>query len=536
MARSRDERGVTVIFLALTITSILIAAAFVVDYGWWYLRAQQAQRAADAAALAAVVWMPSQFPKAVTVARETARANGFEHGVDGISVEVSQGGNDRQVAVRIVDSQVARFFSSIASKGAVTVGRRATAQYELPVPLGSAENQLGGGHRGVYAAVNGLCARRADGDNISSGYYNLNAPANTAITCQTPYETTTPAPPPAPVQKNPDYRADGYTYVVDIPPLKTSGCAVVPQPSGCTTTGRVVAIEVQDPKTNTSLPATNPDQPFNLPASGCTSGVYPVSTSFQVFRADTTPLDLTDNPAVGPAVAHGSQAANSSAWELLANIPVGSPSGQYLVKVRSQANLACSAWSNAFGLRARLDNAPWVLCSAITDVTCPQVHGLDAMSLRAYIAGGLTTCLAPLAPGNRCATFYLAQVDPVYAGRKMLITLFDPGEGMARLRVLQPDGNPAVDADQKVGFEWKTIDGFTSRSGSVSATSAGLDVTANAFQDRKLQLSVDLPDADVLSDGGGWFKIEYEVASTGAVEDRTTWGVDIPGSPVRLIQ
>lgn len=529
MALRQDERGIAAVYLALSITTILVAAAFAVDCGWWFLRAQQAQRAADAAALAAVVWMPGDFPRATAVARETAKANGFAHGVGDVSVEVGAGDNERQIAVRIVDGNVARFFSSVVQGGAMTVSRRAVAQFEQPVPLGSAENQLGGGHRGVYPAVNGLCARRADGDNVSSGYYTLNQPTNPNITCQTPYATATPAPPPAPVQKNPDYRADGYTYVVDIPAAQTSGCATIPQPPACRTTGVAVTIEVLDPLTNTTLSPPHPDQALNQPvSSGCTAGVYPVGTIFSVYGADATPLDLTNNPHRVTKPVYGSESSDSTVWEPLDVIPAGSLAGQYLVKVRSQSDLACSAWSNAFGLRARVGGS-FTLCSAITSPSCPQVHGLDAMSLRAYVAGGSVPCVAPLAPTNRCATFFLAQVDPVYAGRKMAITLFDPGEGAQRLRILAPDGS-------KAGFSWKTTDSSTSMSGTVATSSTGLDVASNSFNDRKLQLTVDLPDGGALVANGGWYKIEYEVTSTGAVEDRTTWSVKIPGSPVHLVK
>ena len=46
--RGCDERGAAIIFMALSMTIVLMAAAFAVDYGYWYLRVQQAQRAAQA--------------------------------------------------------------------------------------------------------------------------------------------------------------------------------------------------------------------------------------------------------------------------------------------------------------------------------------------------------------------------------------------------------------------------------------------------------------------------------------------------------
>lgn len=532
MRRHDDERGFAIVYLALSISTILVAAAFAVDVGWWYVRAQHAQRAADAAALAAVVWMPGDFPKATSVARATAKANGFEHGVGSISVLVSTGANERQIAVRIVDSNVTRFFSSVGSQGPVTIGRRAVAQYDLPIPLGSAENQLGGGHGGVHTAVNGFCTRRADGDNISSGYYTLNQPTNANITCQTPYDSVSATPP---IVKNPGYRASGYTYVVDIPPAVTTGCAVASPPAGCTRTASLVTIEVHDPKTNVAPPPpVQPDQRFNQPLPTAACPAYQATTTFTVFAADDTPLDLRDNPQLS-SVSHGTSTA-SSLWEPLAVIPASSRSGQYLVRVKSTADQPCSAWSNAFGLRARVGSGAFTLCSTqpgspLPGGYCPQVHGFDMMSLRAFVADSPATCHTPAVATNKCATFYLAEVDPSYAGRKMVISLFDTDEGALRIRILGPDGN-------KVGFTWKTADSGPAAGGTITSSDGGLAVrsgTTDLFNDRRLELAVDLPDATTLSLNGGWFKVEYEVSATSNVTDRTTWGVGVRGAPVHLV-
>jgi hypothetical protein len=150
------------------------------------------------------------------------------------------------------------------------------------------------------------------------------------------------------------------------------------------------------------------------------------------------------------------------------------------------------------------------------------------MSLRATTTGATAAlCRATPLAGNVCNSFYLAQVDPAYAGRQMVITLYDPGEGAKRLRLVAPDGSP-------LGFDWKTVDAGSAQSGSAPAAS-GLDVAANAYDGRKLQLSVTIPSSG-LSTNGGWFEVEYEVAgAAAAVTDRTTWGVRVLGAPVHLV-
>lgn len=60
--------------------------------------------------------------------------------------------------------------------------------------------------------------------------------------------------------------------------------------------------------------------------------------------------------------------------------------------------------------------------------------------------------------------------------------------------------------------------------------------SASNFNDRKLELSVTLPDAAGLTTNGGWFKVEYEVGSNSeSLTDRTTWSVNIRGAALHLV-
>ena len=82
------------IMSALLILPLLAFAGFATDVGSWYAQASRMQRAADAAALAGVVWLPDAT-QAETVALDVAERNGFADGVDGITVTVQQVGPDR---------------------------------------------------------------------------------------------------------------------------------------------------------------------------------------------------------------------------------------------------------------------------------------------------------------------------------------------------------------------------------------------------------------------------------------------------------
>lgn len=86
-----QESGYVIAMTALLLVPMLVLAVFAVDVGSWYTDAVRVQRAADAAALAAVVYMPVQVD-AHEKALEVAAQNGFISDVDELGNPVA-GGN-----------------------------------------------------------------------------------------------------------------------------------------------------------------------------------------------------------------------------------------------------------------------------------------------------------------------------------------------------------------------------------------------------------------------------------------------------------
>ena len=121
------ENGFVAVFVSLILIIVLIFAAFTVDFGSWYTRAGELKRAADAAALAGVVWMP-EFDLAQQYALEAAAKNGFVNGVNNISVTVQDiPNNNRQLKVTIRDNKAKQFFSRLVT-GNQSIGRTSTAE------------------------------------------------------------------------------------------------------------------------------------------------------------------------------------------------------------------------------------------------------------------------------------------------------------------------------------------------------------------------------------------------------------------------
>ena len=116
---------------------LMTMTALAVDVGSFYSRAAEVQKASDAAALAAVVWMPDDFTTATSAARDAAGRNGFTHGTNGITVVVSTvAGNPRQVRATITDPSVPTIFGRMITNS-ISITRDSVAEYVLAVPLGS---------------------------------------------------------------------------------------------------------------------------------------------------------------------------------------------------------------------------------------------------------------------------------------------------------------------------------------------------------------------------------------------------------------
>jgi len=173
MNKRTNEHGYVIIWLAISLVTLLILAAFVVDVGNWYLIRDRAQKAADAAAIAAVAFLPDDRPGACDAAQEEAERHGFElfdsdptspTGRDNCGAS----GNPVQFAsadtVRVAVSKgTGVFFAQFAGLGGQTIRRSAAAQYAGPVLMGSPSNVLGNepirtNSAGSWVTTNASCS------------------------------------------------------------------------------------------------------------------------------------------------------------------------------------------------------------------------------------------------------------------------------------------------------------------------------------------------------------------------------------------
>jgi hypothetical protein len=514
MRRRREESGVVLVWMALMMVVLLGMAGFAVDLGSWYLRSSKLQRAADAAALAGVVWMPGDPASAQAVAQATLAKNGID--TTKVAVSYPAPGSPQQFRVKLTDPDVPAYFSR-PFLPKVTETRSATGEYVTPVPMGSPKNTFGSGNllpspnsENFWAAVSGWCSGRENGDLRLAGKDQTFLSGS--WTCGT-------ALPP-----NVDYQDTGYVYAVDF--------ASAP--------GTNIVLEIYDPGYNPT--GSVADQSLR---SGST-----ITTTYKVYGKTPSPFDAptSTTPLHTRTFPTGTSGQNSWVALYTLNAPTA---GRYYIQVQTTANESNSYGTNGFALRARPASVPWSnatsVCTTVAgdpgySASCPQVHGVEDMSIFANQTGS-------------SATFYLARIDPVYAGKTMQIDLFDPGEGASKIEILNPNGSP-------VTFDWRTpcgnINGQTiaapsGASCNASTKTAGADNVNNLdvsgtgtqpygnlssnskFSDRKVSLYVDLPvNYTSLYGTKTWWKIRYTTTS-GAVTDRTTWSVNILGNPVHLV-
>jgi len=149
-----SERGATVVIVAMLMVAMLICAAFAVDFGSWYARAEKLQNAADAAALAGAVSYSQDGDESAAAdhASEILRQNGVDSNDGDINIAITFP-SSTEVAVEVLDTDVALFFSRIIRTDAMNIQRDAIARQDrcaatcaqtIPIPRPLSEIDITG--------------------------------------------------------------------------------------------------------------------------------------------------------------------------------------------------------------------------------------------------------------------------------------------------------------------------------------------------------------------------------------------------------
>jgi Flp pilus assembly protein TadG len=141
--RRLDQRGYVAILVAFLLPTVFMAcAAFAVDTGNWYAQQKDIQKAADAAALAGVPYLPNDLTDATIKAIAVAKTNGYDDADPNVTVTVGLGSRPTQLKVTI-SAVVSNTFGRVIGHPSETLTQSAVADYQGPQPMGSPCNTFG---------------------------------------------------------------------------------------------------------------------------------------------------------------------------------------------------------------------------------------------------------------------------------------------------------------------------------------------------------------------------------------------------------
>src|SRR5712691_12109628 len=144
----REQSGQTLVIVALMIVALLGFTGLVTDIAWYEVNLMRVQRAADAAALAGVVYLPGNVIGAQTAAQQEASKNGFTDNGSTVRVTATPEALNNRILGVTVTAPVRSWFARLFGVTQFNLRRNARAEFVLPVPMGSPEN---------YYGINVLC-------------------------------------------------------------------------------------------------------------------------------------------------------------------------------------------------------------------------------------------------------------------------------------------------------------------------------------------------------------------------------------------
>jgi Flp pilus assembly protein TadG len=231
----RSAKGQAMAIFALVSVLLFVVAGLAVDAGTSYLTSNQLERAAAAAALAGVAYLPGDKPDAINAALVEAARDGFTNtGAGGTSCTASNSPcvltsfpqtNEMKVQISV---SVSTIFLRLVGFGNHTVVRSETAQYLPPISLGQPGSQQGAdisglGVTGYFEREEGWGNPRSEGDAFDpTPYQNSNACGPSGgDSCSAAGSPDYHAISPADQTETPDATLEyqgGSNYLIDLPP------------------------------------------------------------------------------------------------------------------------------------------------------------------------------------------------------------------------------------------------------------------------------------------------------------------------------
>src|SRR5947209_2829977 len=289
----REQRGQVLVIVAVMIVALLGFTGLVTDVAWYEVNLMRIQRAADAAPLAGVVYLPTNVAGAQNAALQESSKNGFANGQNGVTVTAAPEGLNNLILGVTVTAPVRSWFARLFGVTQFNLRRNARAEFVLPVPMGSPEN---------YYGINVLCRNSdtppacpqvpsADGaGNLAPlGFFGGVEARGTERQNGDAYSTYYDNRPTL----NPGFDANGYQYIVEFGPGTTGGSVWLYDPMFCATGA-----------------GTSSGRRLGAGDNWFTNGGNGITTVYNLLDMNGTPYTLADDTLIATS---GALFANSDA-------------------------------------------------------------------------------------------------------------------------------------------------------------------------------------------------------------------------------
>ena len=521
-----EPQGAILPLFAFLLVVLIGVTGFAVDLGWMYFKSIEVQHGADLSSLAGVVYEPMQRVKAHDEALAAAKENGF--------VDKTLGGPDSVLVEDFVDNpaavehssqlrvtirhQIPTFFIRIFGINEIHITRTAVAQYIQPLAMGSPLSTFGvdpaSGHNpGFWGSVHGTFGPQGWGDRYAALCLgNTSTPGAWDPGCaQTPEARPSIGP-------GTGGATGGYVYGIEV--TDDSGLAVE------IFDGPYYHYQDEAPVGNASLYFTGD---YAEDVWGTPTG----TTWFMLYGPDETPLDTSDNALLCTVRYDGRDSRIEDypwwdpTWTSFADVtPASNLDLMWDSMATSPDATSCAVsferGSGVYPLRVMVDhdNSNWItnkysLRVSSTSGSQPTVYGLGDMSIFANF-------------DRSSSFFHIARVLDQYAGKTLLIELWDagdvdvPGSVTDTLTIASGNGDP-------MSCSWTATNGN-------NGSSCTIDISARRFNNELVTITIPIPETYACSGLSCWFTATYSYAGSDEVHDTTTWSAFIVGNPIRLVE
>ena len=599
--KRRREAGYAAIMVAMLVPTVFLGlAALGVDTARWYVEAERMQKAADAAALAGVPYLPADFATATSTALAVAATNGYTTG-GSTTVSVSQGSRSSQLKVTISTS-VKNAFGQFIGTPRQPLSRYAVADFTAPAPMGSPCNTFGNeppSQSGAaqptgsalpavpfpnctsspqfWAAIEGPSTDKVQGDR-----YMTNPCSNSGT-----FGCTS--------NQNDEDHPEGYFFAIHVEPAAvntpidvqaydpgfvytTIGCTSLPSTSSLS--NNMNAFTTSDGKlrytqwkssggsvTNSgaqqycagdynpgssSVPSTPPTTSFvvreqtdsgdpmkGAVVSGCTKQFVGSST------VPTVNSLTTSNNAFNPQVA-----SYFHSWISLCTF-TPTRTGDYYLQVRTNVAAGGITAVNKNSSNVTLPSMIYTGNAAAAAPTgnMQDATGLNSFALRAVpnsaslrddvsVAGYSRMPILQNATSSS-ATFNLIKALPNARGQYVAFDFFDAADGSSGTGSVKVSAPADATGSIKATSNISGCKGALNNNAYTSLTNCSVPVTASTHNGQLQHVVIPLPsdyNCNPTTLGGCWFSVTITFSSGSNLTDFTTWDANIGGDPVRLIE